>query len=815
MKLKSLPRETPQEEYSADRMKESRIMRNNTNTSVTQMNGRQRLFHLVNSTAQILLAAIDEESLKNSVLDGMRILADSFNFDHCYIWQNKMVNSVIHYTMRFEWRNNISCYNAIDEESEFLSYDNFPSWEEKFKKGECVNIFYKDMPAREQDKLINSGIKSIFAVPVYMQDYFWGYMSFDDCKHGRILDDDEINVLRSICLMIINAVIRNEQTIKTNKETRHRDKLLNTVNDIAAVLLQAEVSEFENALFRCMGMLGETVSADRVYIWRNYKVKDKLYASQLFEWSEGAEPQQDNEYTLDIPYDENMPGWEEKLSKGQCINGIIREMELAVRNQLEPQGIISILVVPVFLREHFWGFVGFDNCRSERIFTENEETILRSGSLLIAHSMLRNALTMNIRATATELEQALEQAQAANRAKSEFLSNMSHEMRTPLNAIIGMIQIGKTSNLIDKKDYAFDKIEGASNHLLTVINDVLDMSKIEAGKFILSESKFDFEKSIRKAINVTGFKIEEKKQKFGLYLDSDIPKFLSGDEHRLMQVITNLLTNAAKFTPEHGSIWLKAHLDQSDAEENKNGECTIRIEVKDTGIGISPVHHERVFSPFEQAETNTSRRFGGTGLGLAICKRIVELMNGKIWVESESGKGAVFIFTAKLTRLNNTEDNDKKVSVTITAEEEEQLTFKGKRLLLAEDVEINREILLSILEPVEIEIDCAVNGAEAVKMFQSDPCKYDLIFMDMQMPQMDGLEATREIRKHEAGIEMTGQEIMRRTVPIIAMTANVFKEDIEKCIEAGMNAHIGKPLDFNEVMKIMKRYLKPGNYADD
>jgi len=789
---------------------------NNSSAQLTPMSSQQRLFNLVNSTAQILLAATDEESFRNSVLSGMRIMADSFNFDHCYIWQNKIVNGVLHYTMRFEWRNNYSCYNDLDDNNEFISYDNFPSWEAKFKKGECVNIFYKDMPEHEQGKLINLGVKSIFAVPVYMHDCFWGYMSFDNCKHERILDEDEINVLRSICLMIINAIIRNEQTIEIDKETQQRHELLNTVNKIAAVLLQAEVSEFENALFRCMGMLGETVNADRVYIWRNYKVNDKLFSTQLFEWSEGAEPQQDSEFTLNVPYDECMPGWEEKLSKGQCINGLIRDMVPAVQNLLTPQGILSVLVVPVFLREHFWGFVGFDNCHNERIFSENEEIILRSGSLLIAHSMLRNALTTNIRATATELEQALEQAQAANRAKSEFLSNMSHEMRTPLNAIIGMIQIGKSANYISKKDYAFDKIEGASHHLLTVINDVLDMSKIEAGKFTLSESKFDFVKSIRKAINVTGFVIEEKKQKFGLYLDSDIPRFLSGDEHRLMQVITNLLTNATKFTPEHGSIWLKAHLDQSEQAEKDNGTCTIRVEVKDTGIGISPVHHERVFSPFEQAETNTSRRFGGTGLGLAICKRIIELMNGKIWVESDSGKGAIFIFTAKLNRFDGEVENDEdNISVTVTAEEEDRQIFKGKRLLLAEDVEINREILLSVFEPVEIEIDCAVNGEEALRMFKADPDKYDLIFMDMQMPQMDGLEATREIRKYEAELDAAETGSMRPPVPIIAMTANVFKDDVEKCIEAGMNAHIGKPLDFNEVMKIMKRYLKHGNYADD
>jgi len=776
---------------------------NTSQPAVSKVKYQNQLFDIVNATAKLLLAVTDEKSFKNAIFDGMRIIADSFNFDHCYIWQNREVNNALHYTMRYKWISNTGCQKEMDEKSAVFSYDNFPSWKERFLKGECVNIIIKNMPKEEQANLINRGVKSIFAVPVFMQDSFWGYASFDDCAAERILDEDEINALHSICLMVVNAIIRNEQSNRVNMEHLHRDILLNTVNKIAAVLLQAEVSEFENALSRCMGMLGEAVNVDRVYIWRNYKVKGKLFATQLFEWSEGAEPQQGSIYTVDIPYTECMPGWEEKLSNGQCVNSLIRDMHPAAQAQLIPQGILSMLVVPVYLREHFWGFVGFDDCHRERLFTENEETILRSGSLLIAHSLLRNDLTMSIRATASDLEAALIEAQAANRAKGEFLSNMSHEMRTPLNAIIGMTHIGKSAAVMERKDYAFEKIEGASNHLLVVINDVLDMSKIEEGKLVLSAGEFDFQKMIQKAVNMNIFRINEKNHKFGLYLDSEIPQFLKGDEQRLIQVITNLLTNAAKFTPENGSIWLKAHL--VSAADDYNKKCTIRIEIKDTGIGISPVHHERVFSPFEQAETNASRRFGGTGLGLAICRRIVELMNGKIWVESEFGKGSVFIFTAQLTKIESlTVSAEKKDALTETSVDQ-TLTFSGKRLLVAEDVEINREILLSILEPVEIEIDCAVNGTEAVNMFKAEPGRYDLIFMDMQMPQMDGLDATREIRMHES---VMGIGDIEKQTPIIAMTANVFKEDIEKCMQAGMNAHIGKPLDIDEVFETMQRYLK-------
>jgi len=763
-----------------------------------KINNEQRLLHAVNATARILLAAMEEETFEASVLEGMSIIAHCLNFDRGYIWKNEVRNGVLHYAMCFEWQNDKGRQLNPVENKAVYPYSGILTWEEKFLRGECVNGSLNDLSPEEKDRLLVHGMKSVFAIPVYMHEFFWGWVSFDDCKEERVLLDEEISILRSVSLMIVDSINRNEQTIMYRNEHKERNILLNTVNKAAAILLQADVDEFENALLRCLKMMGESVNVDRVYIWRNYTVEDQLFCTQLYEWSERAEPQQDSEYTIDIPYSETMPGWEELLSEGQCVNGIVRYMGERVQAQLIPQGILSILVVPVFLRDKFWGFVGFDDCHSERIFSDGEENILRSGSLLIAHAMLRNDLTLGIRAAAKDLEIAFEEAQAASRAKSNFLSNMSHEMRTPMNAIIGMTQIGKSAVTMEKKDYAFEKIEGASNHLLGVINDVLDMSKIEAGKFDLFYTEFNFEKMLQKVINVIGFKLEEKKQQFSLFLDSNIPDFLSGDEQRITQIITNLLTNAVKFTSENGSIWLKAYL-----ESELDGTCKIRIEVRDTGIGIAPEHHNRLFSSFEQAETSTSRKFGGTGLGLAICKNIVELMGGHIWVESELGKGAAFIFTILLKRgagkgveilselYENETDSDKLQS------------FRGHRLLLAEDMEINREIIIALLEPLEIEIECAFNGTEAVKMYTANPEKYDMIFMDMQMPQMDGLEATRIIREHEA-LKIIEK---KNSIPIVAMTANVFKEDIEKCLDAGMNAHVGKPLDINEVMEILQQYL--------
>ena len=751
---------------------------------------QQALFHAVNETAQVLLAAMDEENFETSVLEGMRILSHCLNVDRGYIWQNETRRGILHYAMLFEWQNDTGRHMNPVENKIVYPYTDIPTWEAKFLKGECINGPLNDMSQEERNRLLGHGMKSVFAIPVFIQNYFWGYVSFDDCRQERYLTEDELNILRSVSLMMVNAINRNQQLLKNRDAHYQRNNLLNTVNNVASILLQADTDEFENALIRCLAMMGDAVNADRVYIWRNHTVEGRLHCTQLFEWSEGAEPQQDNVYTIDISYDDNIPGWEEKLSSGQCVNGIVSEMNTVLQGQLSPQGIMSILVVPVFLREKFWGFVGFDDCHREREYTENEESILRSGSLLIAHAMLRNDLTLGMRSTAVKLESAFEEAQAASRAKGNFLSNMSHEMRTPMNAIIGMTQIGKSASNIEKKNYAFEKIEGASNHLLGVINDVLDMSKIEAGKFELIVVEFDFEKMLQKVINIISFRIEEKKQNFSLYLDPKIPQRLSGDDQRMAQVITNLLTNAVKFTPEQGTISLGAYF-----VNDEDRMCTVKVEVKDSGIGISPEQQQRLFTIFEQAESSISRKFGGTGLGLAISKQIVQMMNGKIWVESELNKGSTFEFTVQLLRGESGERQTDEIMPL-----EEIRSFKGCRILLAEDVDINREIVISLLEPAEIEIDCAVNGAEAVNMYKASPEKYDLILMDMQMPEIDGLEATRLIRKFESAN-------VSKPIPIIAMTANVFKEDVQKCVEAGMNDHIGKPLDFDEVMKKLNHYL--------
>ncbi|MDR2106389.1 MAG: response regulator [Coriobacteriales bacterium] len=401
----------------------------------------------------------------------------------------------------------------------------------------------------------------------------------------------------------------------------------------------------------------------------------------------------------------------------------------------------------------------------------------------------------------TEIQQAREQAEQASEAKTAFLSNMSHEMRTPMNAIIGMTAIGKASGDSVKKDYCFAKIDNASNHLLGVINDILDISKIEAGRFELSPVEFSLERMLQRVSSVMVYRIEEKQQDFHIKIDEALPRTVVADDQRLAQVITNLLSNAVKFTDEGGTVSLEVCLVEEDADT-----AHISFAVSDTGIGIAPEQIERIFSEFEQAESSTTRSYGGTGLGLAISKRIIEMMGGGITVSSEPGKGSTFSFeitVKKGTGVDKRENAEPMIGDASAANAMETAladgSFAGKRVLLVEDLEVNREIVIALLEPTLLAIDCAENGQEALEVFEASPDVYDLIFMDIQMPVMDGIEATRRIR---------ALDIPRaKTIPIVAMTANVFREEVEEYLAAGMTDHIGKPIDLAAVIAKLAQYL--------
>jgi signal transduction histidine kinase/CheY-like chemotaxis protein len=405
-------------------------------------------------------------------------------------------------------------------------------------------------------------------------------------------------------------------------------------------------------------------------------------------------------------------------------------------------------------------------------------------------AQLNDMLEETVQQRTKQLESQVLVAKAASLAKSTFLANMSHEIRTPLNAVIGMAKIGAQADELARKNYAFKRIMEASDHLLSVINDILDMSKIESGKFELSESTFRVRDIISRIENIMRFKSDEKGQEILNNVADDLPEIVRGDDLRLVQVITNLMGNAIKFTPEKGRITLSAYLDGE-----VDGLCSLRFQVQDSGIGITEEQKSRLFKAFQQAESGTTRKFGGTGLGLALSKQIVEMMGGEIWVDSTFGQGSIFSFTIKVQRADSLPAED----ITDAGEVLREGEFEGRIILLVDDVEINREIVMALLEPTGALIECAENGCIAAEMFEQRPTRYDLVLMDVQMPVMDGYDATKRIR--------SGQSLEAMTVPVIAMTANVFQDDIERCMACGMNAHLGKPISLEDVLAVLRRYF--------
>jgi CheY-like chemotaxis protein len=501
---------------------------------------------------------------------------------------------------------------------------------------------------------------------------------------------------------------------------------------------------------------------------------------------------------------------------------------------------------------------------------------------------------------------------------------MSHEIRTPMNAIFGMITLAQKTADIRKMQYYLDKVNVSSHQLLSIINDVLDMSKIEANKLEISPIPFTLTKTIENAINITQLKSSEKKQNLNYKINDPFNKKLVSDELRISQVLINLLSNAVKFTPVNGSIFVNVSL----AEES--GTVFLILEVADTGVGIPEDSLDKIFNAFEQSDGSVTRKYGGTGLGLAICKKIAELMNGEISVISKVEEGSVFKFripvelgsavmieeqqkgmslrsmgamsvlvvddvsdtllymqriigeicakcdtavsvTEAVVKIKKSVRNKSPYDIIIidwylenetaadvlqrtrnllneetiivlssiadfadikqqvqelghvhflkkpvfpediyekirhaassvkTEDSESHPNWNGKCILLAEDIEINREIVASLLEETEVAFEFAENGAEAVDKFKEMPEKFDLILMDMQMPVMDGITATKTIRK------MSGKG---KEIPIVAMTANAFKEDAQLCLEAGMNGHIPKPLEIETIYEVISKFMK-------
>ncbi len=583
---------------------------------------------------------------------------------------------------------------------------------------------------------------------------------------------------------LIGAVFDITRRKAMEESIKYKESQQKIIARISSSFINSTSDNIDAKINDMLAACGDFLKVDRVYLFKFSK--DEKYLTNTHEWcASGVECAMDQLQDFALS---NVPMFEETIHKRELmfVPDVDSLPDIPDKNILQAQQVKTLLCTPMVKSDALIGYLGFDWVRSAYHISGEEREMLNILSNILSDALIKVEFEK-------EMVQARKQAEAANLAKSEFLANMSHEIRTPMNAITGMIHLARKTNPEGDMLNYLNKIDTSARSLLGILNDILDFSRIEAGKLELEQVVFSLDQLMTSLLNIVENNARQKGLVLNCAIEPGTPDKYYGDSTRLLQILLNLTSNAIKFT-DQGRISVHAAVHGYPPEEYAPGQLIeLSFSVSDTGIGIEQKKAEHLFDPFTQADASFTRRYGGTGLGLAITKQLVEMMNGSIDVQSTEGKGSNFTFRVQLKTASADEQMESSSSHHTI-----QKCLQGKRVLVVEDNAINRELARELLIEMGVEVTEAANGSQGVRLAQSE--EFDMILMDIQMPEMDGIEATRKIREIEV-------EAGQPRKPIIAMTAHAMAEDREKSLSAGMDDHLTKPVDPQKFYHILFKHL--------
>ncbi len=574
------------------------------------------------------------------------------------------------------------------------------------------------------------------------------------------------------------------------KSIEARDRLLGGIAKAKTSLLT--IKDYDQAIRRAVDTLGETAGVDRVYVFENHNgpANDSPGMSLRFLWPEdSSEEEIGGSFLQNISYQDKLPGWYETLSEAGAIQGYSKDFSTNVRKLFSWPEELSALFVPIFRDTEYWGIIGFASFQQSHKWQESEVAVFTAVAASIGGFI-------ESKRTEMALLHAKNAADAASSAKGEFLAMMSHEIRTPMNAILGFADLLEQTDIQPEQEEYLQIINRSGKALLELINNVLDFSKIDSQTIELEEAPFKLEVAVLEALELVHIKAKDKNIGLNYNVKDNSSGVFIGDFHRLRQILLNLINNAEKFTFE-GEVSVEV-----ETRKLEGSDWEILFAVKDTGIGIPADKVERLFAPFSQVDSSTTREYGGTGLGLVICKRLSEKMGGRIWVESQPERGSTFYFT--IVARESGEIAQAKTPLKFSHVNRDFSSDFPLKILVAEDNPVNRRLMFEILSNIGYKAHLAENGKEVLGSIKNG--QFDLLLMDLQLPDMSGLEITRRIRSGECGEG-------RKSIYIIAVTAFALKEDREKCLAEGIDDHVPKPVVLNHLKEALAGAHKSVNRA--